>query len=63
MPTRWLAAAFALEPFADLDRNDDGRLNREEASGDPVLQGGFTQLDENHDGELSAREYLRAAER
>lgn len=50
-----------VEPFADLDRNEDSRISREEARADPSIEDEFANADKNSDGELSAQEYLRAA--
>lgn len=71
MWVRWLAAVVTIaavgcdrepvEPFADLDRDGDSRISRDEASADPRLDGRFTEVDADADGELSAREYLHAA--
>lgn len=50
-----------VEPFADLDRDGDSRISRDEASADPSLDVRFADLDADEDGELSAAEYLHAA--
>lgn len=51
----------SIEPFADLDRDGDSRISRQEADADPSLASEFSQIDVDSDGELSASEYLRAA--
>lgn len=43
--------------FAELDRNHDGFLSREEAKDAPELDTRFSELDVNNDGKLSRAEY------
>jgi hypothetical protein len=42
-----------------LDKNKDGQISREEASGHPKLLKGFDRIDVNKDGQLS-RDELKA---
>jgi hypothetical protein len=37
-------------PFADLDKDQDGRISQAEAAADPKFAGRFAQLDANKDG-------------
>ena len=52
-----------ITPFAELDRNRDGRISREEANGDVSLSRVFSEVDVDHNGQLSAGEYLEAVHR
>ena len=59
-------AAFAQqqqssEPkqFEDLDKDKNGALTQEEASGDRTIASIFTQADTNQDGYLTQTEYDR----
>jgi hypothetical protein len=56
-------AREGITPFADLDTDNNGRVSREEAAGDLTLTGLFATVDEDSDGELTAREYLAATKR
>jgi EF hand len=46
-----------VDPFAALDRDQDGRLSLEEARVDSTLGRRFAQLDANKDGFLSPMEF------
>ena len=68
----WAGSAFAADDarsaerrFAELDRNHDGFLSRDEANDAPELQARFSELDANNDGKLSRAEYrlVNAGER
>ncbi len=43
--------------FGDVDRNHDGQISQQEASGNPDLEQLLHQNDLNNDGQLSAEEY------
>ncbi|ODU33814.1 MAG: hypothetical protein ABS97_10865 [Lysobacteraceae bacterium SCN 69-320] len=45
--------------FESLDRNGDGSIDENEASGYPPLANDFIYADKNRDGRLSRREYER----
>jgi Ca2+-binding EF-hand superfamily protein len=47
----------SADPFAALDRDQDGRLSLEEARLDGALGRRFAQLDSNKDGFLSPMEF------
>jgi hypothetical protein len=51
------AAQGAEQRFAELDRNRDGFLSRDEANGAVELNTRFSELDANNDGKLSPDEY------
>jgi len=51
-----------ITSFPMLDRNQDGRISRQEAAQDADLAKIFDRLDTNKDGELSPLEYLQVAE-
>lgn len=46
--------------FIRFDLNRDGRLSREELSGDPMLLRNFARFDVDRSGNLDEREYLQA---
>lgn len=46
--------------FSYLDRNKDGRISREEASGFKGVARNFDRADTNHDGSLSFDEFAFA---
>jgi Ca2+-binding EF-hand superfamily protein len=50
-------APKAADPFAALDRDQDGRLSLEEARFDSALGRQFALLDANKDGFLSPMEF------
>jgi hypothetical protein len=47
--------------FKSMDKNGDGVISKEEASGTPHAAN-FDQLDKNHDGKLSRAEHANAPE-
>lgn len=51
------ATQAADERFAELDRNRDGYLSRDEANDAVELNTRFSELDANNDGKLSRDEY------
>ena len=51
------AAPGADARFAELDRNRDGYLSRDEANDAVELNTRFSELDANNDGKLSPDEY------
>jgi hypothetical protein len=51
------AAQGAEQRFAELDRNRDGFLSRDEANDAVELNTRFSELDANNDGKLSRDEY------
>lgn len=53
----------SVAPFAELDRDGDGRISQEEATHDIVLAKLFADFDTDADGELTPFEYLQAANR
>jgi len=52
------AAQGDVPGFNDLDKNDDGKLSRSEASANPRLAEHFKEVDKNADGYLGRGEYL-----
>jgi hypothetical protein len=56
---RPFAVAASAFTFATVDRNQDGRISREEYAAHwlQVVQKGFKRFDANHDGTISRREY------
>jgi Ca2+-binding EF-hand superfamily protein len=56
-------AREAMTPFRLLDQDNNGRITQQEADGDSALAAIFNEVDLNDDGELTAREYLAAANR
>ncbi len=53
-------AAQALPEFSAVDRDGDGTISEREAGTHPALAALFAELDKNHNGQLSAREYAEA---
>lgn len=53
------AAAADMAAFRQLDLNGDGRLTREEATGDVNFAPRFNDMDINRDGVLTHDELLR----
>lgn len=51
----------AIAPFHELDLNGDGRISEQEATQDVVLAEVFADVDGDENGELTAFEYLQAA--
>jgi Ca2+-binding EF-hand superfamily protein len=49
--------------FNDMDKNNDGKLSRTEASGNKTLIAKWKELDSDNDGSLSRTEYLKDAAR
>jgi Ca2+-binding EF-hand superfamily protein len=54
------ANAGHRRPMPELDINQDGVIDRAEATGHPRLAGKFERLDQNSDGKLDATERSRA---
>jgi Ca2+-binding EF-hand superfamily protein len=52
------AAQGDIPGFNDMDKNDDGKLSRSEASANPRLAEHFKEVDRNGDGYLGRGEYL-----
>jgi hypothetical protein len=48
-----------VAPFDEIDRNQDGRISRQEAAQDVDLAERFAKLDTDADGELTPFEYLK----
>lgn len=48
---------LAPHDFRVLDHDRDGRVDRAESAGDPILQQAFDHFDDNADGRLSRDEY------
>ena len=53
------AAERDVETFRWLDRNNDGRLTKEEAHGNVDMQARFDDLDTNRDGVITTEELQR----
>jgi hypothetical protein len=51
----------SVAPFHELDLNGDGRISEQEATHDVVLSEIFADVDGDENGELTAFEYLQAA--
>jgi hypothetical protein len=51
----------SVAPFHELDLNGDGRISEQEATHDVVLSEVFADVDGDENGELTAFEYLQAA--
>lgn len=49
-----------LPDFSALDIDGDNNISEHEASNHPGLSTLFAEIDKNHDGHLSAREYAAA---
>jgi hypothetical protein len=49
-----------LEAFARADKNNDGKLSKEEAENLPAIAQRFEQIDVDKDGAISKAEYLEA---
>jgi EF hand domain-containing protein len=49
-------ATISAREFRRLDKNQDGSLSKDEASGDSKLSSDFDQLDADHDGKLTMAE-------
>jgi Ca2+-binding EF-hand superfamily protein len=47
--------------FNDLDKNDDGKLSRAEAAGNPKVAKKFSESDGDKDGFVTRAEYLKTA--
>ena len=45
--------------FNDLDKNNDGKLSKSEAAGNPTLAARFAEVDGDSDGSVSRMEYLK----
>lgn len=52
-----------VTPFHELDLDRDGRISEQEATRDVVLSRHFADVDGDSNGELTAYEYLQAANR
>ena len=52
------AAKGDVPGFNDMDKDDDGKLSRSEASANPRLAEHFNEVDRNGDGNLTRGEYL-----
>ena len=53
-------SSYALdlnETFNELDKDSNGALSESEASEDALLQGNFSQIDSNEDGQISFPEF------
>ena len=50
-----------VTPFHELDTDRDGRITEQEATRDVLLSELFTDVDGDGNGELTALEYLQAA--
>lgn len=49
--------------FREADKNNDGRLNREEATVLPSVWASFDQIDTNRDNNLSLDELVKAVQK
>lgn len=45
--------------FNELDKDNDGKLSRAEAAGNPALAARFGEVDGDNDGGISRMEYLK----
>jgi hypothetical protein len=45
--------------FNELDKNDDGKLSKAEAAGNPTLAARFGEVDGDKDGSITRMEYLK----
>jgi Ca2+-binding EF-hand superfamily protein len=45
--------------FNELDKDNDGKLTKAEAAGNPALAARFAEVDTDNDGSISRMEYLK----